>query len=268
MTGAGCAAPGGSPVVALLTDFGASAYPGILKGVIQAISPGVTVIDLSHHVRPQAVREGAWVLLTAYPYFPPGTVFCCVVDPGVGSDRQALAVQAGPFFFVGPDNGLLAPALAASAAVATVVRLPVPATASHTFHGRDVFAPAAARLAAGVPLLELGPLADPPVPLTFHRRGWEGEVVTIDPFGNIITNLPPAGVCTQYRVELRPGPDGTETTGWQQTLALHPTYTAAPPERPFLIIGSAHTLEIAVASGNAARVLAARPGQRIRIEPR
>src|SRR5690606_665442 len=161
----------------------------------------VKIIDLFHEVTPYAVREAAWILLAHRRSFPEGTVFLAVVDPGVGTRRQAVAVgtRAG-YYYVGPDNGLLYPAASADGEPRAVA-LQVPGDASPTFHGRDVFAPAAARLAGGCPLEELGP----PVPLEhrllFHLRGREGEIVRIDRFGNVITNLPPSG-CSQYQATL------------------------------------------------------------------
>lgn len=257
------------PVV-LLSDFGDSVYAGVIKGVLHSLCPGVTTIDLCHSVRPQNVREGAWLLQSAYAYFPAGSIFCAVVDPGVGAERAALAARAGRYFFVGPDNGLLAPALCAAAAGSAVqtVGLPIPPGAAATFHGRDVFAPAAARLAAGAPLSELGPATAPRHDLTFFRQGCTGEVVTVDRFGNIITNLPPEEGKTLYRVRLLPpGAAADAPAIWQADLRLYPTYAAAPAGQPVLVTGSAGTLEVAVAGGNAARDLTAEPGWRISAAP-
>lgn len=246
--------------MALLTDFGSgSEYVGMVKGVILTHRPAAVIIDLFHDVAPQAVRQGAWVLSAACAHFPAGTVFCAVVDPGVGSERQAVAARGGPYWFVGPDNGLLYPALQQFGTGYEAVRLPVPATASPTFHGRDVFAPAAARLASGIPLKDLGRPADPLVPLTFHRAGRTGEVVHVDRFGNIITNLPPVAGRTGYRVRV-----GNDTT--PRSFAWHPTYAAAPAAEPFLITGSAGTLEFAVPGGSAASILPLRPGDTVRID--
>lgn len=241
-------------LVALLTDFGDSEYTGIVKGVLHRLCPGVAVVDLTHTIAPQQVREGAWVLLTAYRWFPPGTVFLCVVDPGVGTARAAVAVAAGDYFFVGPDNGLLYPAVA-DAGFRAAVQLAVPPGASATFHGRDVFAPAAARLAGGAALADLGGPAPPLQPLQFHRQGREGEVVRVDRFGNVTTNLPPEPGQWRYRVTL-----GT----FQAELPLVPTYAHGPETGLFLVVGSAGTLELAVKNGSAAALLpAAAPGVRV-----
>lgn len=248
-------------IIALLTDFGDAEYVGIMKGVIAREHPGATVVDLYHGVPPQDVRTGAWVLLQAYRYFPADTVFLGVVDPGVGTARRALAAAtaAGPRF-VGPDNGLLYPALAAAGLTGAVV-LPVPPGASATFHGRDVFAPAAARLAAGAPLASLGAPAGPLRVLDFHRHGREGELVHIDRFGNLISNLPP--VPGHYRYQVRLG-------RFQGELDLYPTYASIPPGTPGLVVSSAGTLEIAVGNGSAAATWPGaplRPGARIFLGP-
>lgn len=243
------------PPVVLLTDFGWSSYVGVMKGVILSLCPGAQIIDLTHDVGPQNVREGAWLLLTSYRFFPLGSIFVAVVDPGVGTARQPLALRAGDYYFVGPDNGLLFPAVSEAGFVAAVA-LPVPATASATFHGRDVFAPAAARLAAGVPLSELGPATTPKEELAFRLRDREGEVVTVDRFGNLITNLPPMPGREDYRVTLARGCESY----FQATLPFYPVYAAAPPAVPFLITGSSDTLEISVRNGSAARLLQAASG--------
>ncbi len=159
------ASPHFRPVIALLTDFGlADGDVGVMKGVIAGITPDAAIIDITHDVDPQNISSGAWILASAYRYFPKNTVFVCVVDPGVGSPRRAIAVHAGDWFFVGPDNGLFSYILAEQAMQA-VVNLSNPAyqlpQVSATFHGRDIFAPAGAYLARGITLFELGPQIDP-----------------------------------------------------------------------------------------------------------
>lgn len=193
------------PVIALLTGFGlADAYVGTMKGVIAGITPGANVIDLSHEVAPQDVAGAAFILEASYRYFPAGTIFCCVVDPGVGGGRLGVAlrveaVDVGPFFLVGPDNGLFAPVLEHTpATVAAVLDEPsyhLPG-ASVTFHGRDIFAPAAAYLAAGVDLRRLGSRLEPASLTRLDRpepkatgAGWRASVIHVDHFGNLITNL-------------------------------------------------------------------------------
>lgn len=251
-------------LVALLTDFGDSEYAGVLRGVVLRDCPGATVVDLTHQVPPQGVRQGAWLLLQAFRYFPAGTVFCCVVDPGVGSERRALAATAGGYCFVGPDNGLIYPALQAAASRSAPLRawaLPTPPGASATFHGRDLFAPAAARIAGGTAPAALGAPVQP-VPLRFYRRGRTGEVVHVDRFGNGITNLPPLPGRQRYTAELlAAGGDRL----WAGELPLCPNYAAAPAESPFLVVGSSGTLELAWQNGSAAARLPLVPGGRIRL---
>lgn len=242
-------------LIAVLSDFGQSEYVGIMHGVIQRVATGTIVADLYNDVKPQCVREGAWILYTAYRHFPEGTVFLCVVDPGVGTDRQALAIRTRRYYFVGPDNGLLYPAVSDDG-VEDVVALPIPPDASNTFHGRDVFAPAAARLAAGVPLRDLGRPAEIKTPLRFHLQGREGEVVRIDRYGNIITNLPHIGK-DSYLVVVE---------GYRRTMPFVRAYAEAPPGQLFVTEGSAGTLEIALRNHSAWDVLDVPLGSRIIIE--
>lgn len=248
------------PVV-LLTDFGLSEYVGVIKGVIARHAPGAPVIDLCHDVTPHAVKEGAWLLDHSFEWFPGGSIFVAVVDPGVGTDRRALAVETCAGVFVGPDNGLLYPAVV-RAGICRAVSLPVPPGASNTFHGRDVFAPAAARLASGVPLESLGEPIDEPVasliPLDFWLQGREGEIVRIDRFGNCITNLPVVPGKDVYDAAIEEGDLPPE-------LRLYATYQEAPAESLFLVQSSYGTLEIALKEGAAASRIKARPGCRIRL---
>ncbi len=240
--------------VALLTDFQLSEYVGMMKGVLLRDAPGVSVVDLFHGVSPQGVREGAWILAGASVHFPEGTVFLAVVDPGVGGARRGVAIFTRRFAFVGPDNGLLFPA-AVNDGVERAVALTIPADASPTFHGRDVFAPAAARIARG-DTLEGPPVVDL-VPLAFHLFGREGEVVRIDPFGNIITNLLPVPGKKTYRLKLG---------RIEATLPWVPTYTAAPEGELVIVTGSAGTLEISLKDKSAEAKLAPELGQRIVLE--
>src|ERR1700694_3459719 len=153
------------PVIALMTDFGiGDGDVGVMKGVIAGITPGAHIIDITHEIAPQQIPSGAWILAAAYRYFPTNTVFVCVVDPGVGSSRGAIALHAGEWFFVGPDNGLFSYVLAEQPVHAAVL-LSNPAyhlsEVSTTFHGRDIFAPVAAHIASGVSLSALGTPVDP-----------------------------------------------------------------------------------------------------------
>ncbi|RLC85831.1 MAG: hypothetical protein DRI79_10855, partial [Chloroflexi bacterium] len=186
------------PLVTLTTDFGtADGYVGTMKGVILSIAPDAQLVDISHEIAPQNVRQAAYVLYTAYPFFPPHTVHLVVVDPGVGSARRPIALRTPAGYFVGPDNGVFSYVMAREPVEALVelrdprYRLP---QVSHTFHGRDVFAPAAAHLAAGVPITALGPpvldpVTFPPPCLEITPEGITGEVLHADRFGNVITSI-------------------------------------------------------------------------------
>ena len=189
-----------SQIIALLTDFGsADIYVGSMKAAMLNICPEAQIIDITHAIRPQNVREAAFALLNSFHYFPTGTTFCAVVDPGVGSDRLAIAVESAPYHFVAPDNGLLSYALAHLGSDYQAVKLEnrtfQAETISRTFHGRDIFAPAAAHLARRPKVFSaMGSAVEQivtfPAPLlTYARQRLIGEVMHIDHFGNIITSI-------------------------------------------------------------------------------
>jgi S-adenosyl-L-methionine hydrolase (adenosine-forming) len=191
------------PVIALMTDFGiGDGDVGVMKGVIAGITPDAHIIDITHNVTPQNVPSGAWILASSYRYFPKNTVYVCVIDPGVGSFRRTIAVHAGDWFFVGPDNGLFSYVMAEQTVHAAVLltnstyHLP---NVSSTFHGRDIFAPVGAYLARGLTeiFLELGTPVDLATLQRFEvsgaiRRGTtiDAHIVHIDNFGNLITSIP------------------------------------------------------------------------------
>lgn len=240
-----------TPCVTLLTDFGtADGYVGEIKGVIASLAPGSTIVDIAHDVVPHDV-EGARLALARYwRRFPEGTVHLVVVDPGVGSARGALAMESGGRLLVGPDNGVLSPALLHAGM--RCVSLPVPPAAAPTFHGRDLFAPVAAQLSLGVPLESLGaPHAEPQIRRTVEatRRedgGIQGEVITIDRFGNAVTNL----------LALRGGQ--VQVAG--MTLDIRRTYADAPSGSPVALVGSSGLIEIAVRDASAATQLGLQRG--------
>lgn len=187
-------------VIALLTDFGLDdIYVSVMKAVMLNICPSAQIVDVTHAVQPQNVREAAFALLNSYHYFPTGTTFCVVVDPGVGSDRLAIAVKSKQYHFVAPDNGILSYALAHLGADYQAILLENPSyqapTLSRTFHGRDIFAPAAAHLAQWPEVFalmggELDQIVTFPAPqLSFARQRLIGEVMHIDHFGNVITSI-------------------------------------------------------------------------------
>lgn len=237
-----------SRLITLLTDFGtADSYVGEVRGILYSLAPTAVVVDVTHEVPPGDVAAANYILGRAWRTFPPGTVHLAVVDPGVGTPRRALAAEAAGHAFVAPDNGLLSDVFAA--AEARVVSLPIPATASRTFHGRDVFAPAAARLATGTPLAELGERAANLVhlpPRKLLREGPElvGQVVYVDGFGTLITNLPGDGVAPGGTVRLGP-----------HAVALRSTFADVPPGEAVAFIGSGGAVEIAVRGARADVVL-------------
>lgn len=242
------------PIIALLTDFGtADGYVGEMKGVLLARVPEATLIDITHDIPPQDVEAARLTLARVWHRFPPGTVHIVVVDPGVGTERAALAVSSDERFLVGPDNGVLSPALLIAGARA--VSLAVPPRAAPSFHGRDVFAPAAASLALGVELQLLGqPATEPcirrtPAPQRAVDGVMRGEVISIDRFGNAVTNL----------VGLRDGI--VEAAGL--SLPLRRTYGEVAAGAPVAIVGSSGLIEVAVRDGNAAHQLRLRRGSAV-----
>ncbi|MDO8432738.1 MAG: SAM-dependent chlorinase/fluorinase [Candidatus Binatus sp.] len=259
--------PARSPIV-ILTDFGyRDHYAGVMKGVIAKIAPDASVIDLTHGIPPQSVTAGALALAQSQEYFPARSVFLAVVDPGVGTSRDAIALETRTGArFVGPDNGLLS--LAATAGeikravrlTSTRYRLP---NLSPTFHGRDVFAPAAAHIWNGVPLTALGPelkswhQLELPRPVESDSR-LSGEVIYVDTYGNLVTNLDRETVARfaacfptqKVSVRINRG----------AAIRIIDSYALAPKGAPLAIFGSFNLLEIALRDGNAAQHFDAKPG--------
>ncbi len=240
-------------MIVLLTDFGQSEYVGVIKGVIYRIHAEARIVDMCHAVTPQGIVEASWILKNSYKYFPAGAIFCCVVDPGVGTERKALAIRTADYYFVAPDNGLLWETLAEQEIVETRV-IPIPENSSRTFHGRDVFARAAAEIALGR-FEQLGPTTERIEVLELYRNAREGIVVRIDRFGNIITNLP-AEDKRAYSVRV---------SEQQWKMNFYRTYKAAPDDELFLIEGSCGTLEISIKNASANARLRLKTGQRIEI---
>lgn len=255
-------------LITLLTDFGqADGYAGIMHGVILGINPQATIVDLTHEVPPQDIGHAAYVLSTAYPYFPPGTIHTIVVDPGVGSERAALAVEAAGQFFVAPDNGVLSYVLAGGySALIHLTRpqywLPNP---SRTFHGRDILAPVAAHLSLGVPLETLGePDGEPvrlplPEPLQRADGSWLAHIIHIDRFGNLITGLRPDPAWLRNL--------GGAEVGGKRTYAVVGTYADVPSGAVAILAGSSGYLEIAVRDGNASAELGVDVGDEVLFFP-
>jgi len=245
-------------IISLLTDFGTQdGFVGILKGVILGINPSVSIVDLSHEVQPQDILMGALILRSAIAFFPPGTIHVAVVDPGVGSTRRPIIVETATALLVGPDNGLLSVA-APPESVQRVIYLTksryfLPHV-SHTFHGRDIFAPVAAHLSRGVFPEDFGPvgttmerLALPVVAHTPHQI--TGSVIALDRFGNIVTNITAADLLPFPMESL------SVSIGPVQIHGLASTYASVPVGAVTALLNSWGMLEIAVRNGSAAQQL-------------
>jgi S-adenosylmethionine hydrolase len=259
------------PVIALLTDFGTrDHYAGTMKGVALGICPDATLVDISHEVAAHDVLGGALELAAAYRYFPAGTIFLVVVDPGVGSTRRGIAAEAGDYRFVAPDNGLLTAVLdehPPKRVVELTERKYARPTVSRTFEGRDRFAPAAAWLAKGIDLAALGRSAgaiqrlDIPHPLVGADR-IDGQVLRVDRFGNLITNIDRktfeklAGGLLDIRIGSHP------------VSRVVSTYADASPGEVCALFGSTDHLEVAANGANAAAALDLRRGASVHVARR
>lgn len=259
-------------VITLLTDFGLQdEYVGVLKGVILSNNPKAAIVDISHGIDAHDIAAAAYALKSSYGFFPEGSVHVAIVDPGVGTERAIIAAQCNRHLFLAPDNGLLAPILrdGSSATIYGVeneelFRHPV----SPTFHGRDIFAPVAARLSMGLGLEALGPSLglDQVQPLAtggprFLSAGeLEGRVVAVDRFGNLITNVHSDDMAKLEGMAM------TVNIGNHTIEGMVENYAQSGSESPVAIIGSRGCLEIAVYSGNAARTLNMTKGQIVRVK--
>lgn len=254
-------------VISLLTDFGLQdVYVGVVKGTIATVNPSLVVIDLTHQIPPQNILAGRFALMNAYPYFPQGTVHLAVVDPGVGSQRQGIAIQLQDAYLVGPDNGLFSGILdqytVCAAVLLTHSQYWRTATPSSTFHGRDIFASVAAHLACGARLQDLGETIDPKNLVRLSPPNYEktltmirGSIQYIDIFGNLITNIPSTAITSSHwtlMIKERVIPQGT-------------TYSDVPVGETVAFIGSHGWLEIAVMSGNAQTQLQVSWGEPVQI---
>jgi S-adenosyl-L-methionine hydrolase (adenosine-forming) len=249
-------------IITLTTDFGSpDSFAGTMKGVILGIAPTVQIVDLAHGVAAGDVRAGAFALMTAAPYFPAGTIHVAVIDPGVGSARKAIAIRSQHALFLGPDNGVL------SWAVREETHLEVRSLensemilprVSNTFHGRDLFAPAAAWLATQREFGELGPEVSSFQQMAWPSlepvsEGWRTEVVHVDAYGNAITAFPAERAGGVRSVMLSGG----------QRIPFERFYAAVPDGSPLAVVGSSGFVEIAINRGDAAKKLGLRPGSQI-----
>ena len=248
----------------LTTDFGPGEYVGAMKGAVLSVDPDATIVDLDNNIRPQDIRHGAYVLLTAAPHFP-FAVHIGVVDPGVGTRRRGIVLVCEGALLVGPDNGLLVPAarrLGLKEAREIANRRIVAPEVSTTFHGRDVFAPVAAHLMTGTKVKDVGPTIRDFVDLDFGapvatKDGLEGLVITNDRFGNIITNLPRTVVETRWRMGDR---IHLILGGYDGELPLVSTYGDVERGDFLATFSSGDFLEIARREGDAAFQLHVSPG--------
>jgi S-adenosylmethionine hydrolase len=256
--------------ITLLTDFGLQdGYPGVMKGVIWGIAPEAQIADLTHFIHPQNVLEGALVLGRSAPFFPTGTIHTAVVDPGVGTQRRPIAAWLGNFYFVGPDNGLftvLFERAQQQGEKIQIIHLDRPGywlpEISRVFHGRDIFAPVAAHLANGIPLVELGtPISNPylleiPQPQAI-QGGWQGAVMHIDGFGNLGTNLEkqhmPQDAVAQVKL------------CGETIQSIVGTFGDGQPGQLIALFDSSSRLSVCVVNGNAAQRLQARVGDRVEV---
>ena len=263
-------------IITLTTDFGTSdAYVGVMKGVILGINPNVQIVDITHAIPPQDIHEAAFLIHSAYRYFPKGAIHIIVVDPGVGSDRRAIVCQTDRAFFVCPDNGILTyllqevwnQAAPPESVVAIQNRDYFLSEVSQTFHGRDIFAPVAAHLSLGVPLADIGPCVQNPVQLPIStlqisNNKLIGQIVKIDRFGNLITNISAEALdvflknVISYEIK----------TGNISLTRLNRAYAESEVGTPLAIIGSFGLLEIAVNGGSAEKILGLKPGDGIIIQ--
>jgi S-adenosyl-L-methionine hydrolase (adenosine-forming) len=259
--------PAARPVLALLTDFGTrDPYVGAMKGAALSVCGDATLVDLTHDIAAHDVVAAARHLAAAAPYFPPGTAFVVIVDPGVGSARRALAARAGGCWFVGPDNWVLTPVLTVDAAVVEITSPRYMRDAvSRTFEGRDRFAPAAAWLAKGVDLGALGRPAGGLQRLAIARpeigaASLDGEVLRVDRFGNLITNID-----RRTFEKFAAGGALSIGIGDRQVSRVVSTYADAGSGELTALFGSSDHLELAVNGASAAAELAAGRGARVRV---
>lgn len=242
-----------SKILTLLSDFGdKDVYVGVMKGVIAQINPNLTLIDLTHQIKPQNIVAARFCLMNAYGYFPQGTVHLAVVDPGVGSQRRTIAIKLAQGYLVGPDNGIFSGIISQNAVIAAVEltninfwRVSQP---SSTFHGRDIFAPVAAHLASGVSLQELGTQINPETLVKLDigecreiTNGVAGCIQYIDHFGNLVSNIPASYVQGKtWCVEV----NGLQIPGCT-------TYSDVEVGEVLALVGSHGCVEIAINGGNA-----------------
>jgi S-adenosylmethionine hydrolase len=265
-------------IITLTTDFGLQdGYVGTMKGVISTLNPSATIVDITHQVAPQNIDQGAFLFATSARFFPANAIHVVVVDPGVGSTRRPIAIQVGETTFVAPDNGILSPAVEARRTFEPTSHTGVKAIhltersywlsqVSHTFHGRDIFAPVAAHLSLGVPIEALGqPIKDwirlsPARPERREDGTLVGRVRHIDGFGNVVINLAEE----DFSFDLAQVTIRISKTTLQ---GIKRSYSQVATGEPVALIGSSGFLEVAIRDGNAARSLGVRVGDPVVVVP-
>ncbi|MEM3536715.1 MAG: SAM-dependent chlorinase/fluorinase [Candidatus Bathyarchaeia archaeon] len=256
------------PIITLTTDFGLrDPYVAEMKAVILSISPKATIVDISHEVEKFNIRMGAYLLASAAPYFPKGTIHVAVVDPGVGTKRRSLLIETEKDFFIGPDNGVLALASRIQG-IKHVYEILNPkvmlSKISGTFHGRDIFAPAAAHLANGKQPADFGTeirqITTPKFARIVKRRDAViGEVIHVDGFGNVVTNFSKE----ELKLMNVSGVVDVKLKDKRMKLKLCKAYAEVAPQKPLAIIGSHDFLEISVNRGNAAKTFGIKSGDKV-----
>lgn len=251
--------------IGLLTDFGLKDhYVGVMKAVIASLNPAIRVIDISHQASPYNIKEASYLLYSSYSYFPKGSIFICVVDPGVGTKRRLVALRKGGYIFLAPDNGVLSFILneKGKGEIREITnRKLFLKKISDTFHGRDILAPAAAHLSKGVSLKGVGRKIDNPKVLSLapklRGREIEGEVLHIDNFGNIITNI--------HKGDLKHIVNPKVKLGRHVVCSFAATYGKGRKGNACALFGSSGFLEISIPNGNAAKILKVKTDDRVRI---
>jgi S-adenosylmethionine hydrolase len=258
------------PIITLITDYGLDDhFAGVVKGVILGINPEVRIVDICHSIKSYDALDGAYTLAQSYRYFPPGTIHLVVVDPGVGGPRRPILASSAGYSFVAPDNGVLSTIYDADAAVevreiqtAEYFLNPV----SNTFHGRDIFAPVAARLSRGADPSQFGPQITDyiRIPIPKVRRVGDdavaGTVIKVDKFGNLITNISPEDVPELFSE--KPSPFAI-TINSRRITHQYRSFSDAKSTEPFALLGSSGLLEIGINQASAAKILKAQPGTEV-----
>jgi S-adenosylmethionine hydrolase len=258
------------PIISLTTDFGIrNGFVGVMKGVIWGICPHAQIADISHTIAPQDILEGAYTLWRAAPFYPPGSVHIAVVDPGVGTHRRPLGAKLGNQYYISPDNGLLSPLIddaERNHLETKFISLDNPKywlpKISRTFHGRDIFSPSGAHLAAGVPLEDLGSVITDPVRFKLSRPlrtsiGWQAHITVVDIFGNLTTDL--------QSVDILGAPDILFRIAGKEIRGLCESYGHKTPGDLIALVDSEDFIEIAVVNGSANQKLDCKVGDLVEV---